>query len=626
MKKLISVVITFAILTYPTLGWAKEQQEHIVSYENRREIPNQYKWKLETMYRNQKEWEEDVHKVVRESEKFKRKYKGKLTKSPSHMKKALDDLLVLSRMEEKAYIYAQLAFDVNQSNPALQSMTDKSENMSTALYENTSWFKPEVISIPKRQMKKYLKDVELSKYKKVLKNMMHSKSHTLSKEMEGLLAKVSPMLGTGSNFYEMLEKDLRFPAILDENQQKVPLTRANYPAFMENKNREVRRVAFQTYYGTLANFQDSFAETLGTEVKADNIYAKVRHYPSALEASLQANHIPVKVYDNLIKSVHKGLPQLHRYMKLKKKMLAVEKLHMYDIHVPVMAEGSSYIPYERAQEMVLAGLKPLGKQYTKQIKQAFQNGWVDVYATEDKRSGAYQWGAYDAHPYVLLNYQGTKNDVYTLAHELGHAMNSFYSNKKQPYITSGYTTFTAEVASTLNETLLWNHEYKQAKSREEKISLLNQRLEDFRTTLFRQTQFAEFEEQIHELEQRGESLNAETLKKLYLDINKKYYGPAVESDQEIAMEWARIPHFYNSFYVYQYATSFAASAALSQQIMKEGTQAVTRIQDKLLSAGGSRSPILMLKETGIDMSKSQPIDEAMEVFGETLDELEKLLD
>lgn len=620
-----SMAITLlTIELYPGIILAKEGKR-VPTFQTRQDIPHQYKWNLESMYPSKKEWEEDVREAEELSEDFKRKYKNKLSKSPSIMKNAIEEYIKLSRIEEKAYVYAQLSFDVNQSNPKLQTMTDRSENMATMVYENTSWFRPEVVSIPKRQMKKYLKDPSLRHYKKVLSNIAHSKPHTLSKEMELLLAKISPLSSTGSNVYEMLEKDIQFPAIKDEKNQLIPLTRSNYPVFMGNKNRDIRKQAFHTYYRTLAKYQDSFAETLGAEVKADNIYANIRKYPSALEASLNSNHIPVEVYNKLIQSVHKGLPLLHRYVELKEKMLQVDDLHMYDIHVPIAEENDSYIPYEEAQKMVIEGLKPMGEEYVNEIKRAFAEGWVDVYATEDKRSGAYQWGAYDGHPYILLNYHGTKNDVYTLAHELGHAMNSLYSNKHQPYITSGYTIFTAEVASTLNEALLWNSEYQKAKTKKEKMVLLNQRLEDFRTTLFRQTQFAEFEKMIHDLEQKGESLNAEALKKIYGDLNKKYYGTAMHNDKEIEMEWARIPHFYNSFYVYQYATSFAASAALSDQIMKEGSKKVSIIKEKLLSAGGSKSPIILLKEAGIDMSTTKPIDQALEVFEETLDELEALL-
>ncbi|WP_245552936.1 oligoendopeptidase F [Brevibacillus massiliensis] len=443
--------------------------------------------------------------------------------------------------------------------------------------------------------------------------------------MEQMLARLSPVSETSENVYAMLSKDVKLPKITDENGKEVQLTPANFIRFMESKNRTVRKAAFQAYYHTLDHFRDTFAQTLVGEVKAHHFYADARHYPTALVASLTANNIPVKVYDQLIQTVNQNLPLLHRYLELKKRALGVKELHMYDIYTPAVENENRYIPYDQAKEMVLAGLKPWGGEYVKILAEGFQNGWIDVYSTPDKHSGAYQWGGYDTHPYVLLNYQGTRNDVSTIAHELGHAMQSYYTNKKQPYISSGYPIFTAEVASTLNETLLFKSMYANAKTKQEKMYLLSQYLENFRTTLFRQTQFAEFEKLIHEKEAAGEPLTAESLKSLYLELNKKYYGKGTVSDEEIAMEWARIPHFYKGFYVYQYATSFAASTALAKQILTEGDPAVQRIRHSLLEAGNSAAPLDVLKAAGVDMSTSKPLEQAIQVFAETLDEWERLL-
>lgn len=620
----LTTVVPYNVLN-PAAVHAQVQQEKS-NYNSRDEIPDQFKWKVDHIYATQKAWEADLKKAEELSANFKKTYQGKLAKSASDMKKALEDYSTLSRVHDKAYVYANLSLDVNSGNAELQALADRAEKMSTEVSGNTAWFRPEAGKIPTSQMNNYLKDKSLAPNKYVLSDIIRTKAHTLSKEQEELLAKLSPLSSTGTNVYAMLAKDVKFPMIKNEEGKDVQLTSANFISFMESKDRNVRKQAYEAYYQTLGKFQDTFAQSLGAQVKARNIEADVRKYKSAVEAALTPNNIPVKVYDQLVQSVNKGLPLMHRYMDLKKKMLGVDELHMYDIYTPIVEADLTYVPYEDAKKKVLDGLEPMGRDYVGLMKKAFNGGWIDVYSTEDKRTGAYQSGAYDTHPYVLLNYQGTKNDAYTIAHELGHAAHSNYSKKNQPYLTSDFATFTAEVASTLNESILWDNEYKKAKSKAEKMYLLNLRLENFRTTLFRQTQFAEFEKTIHELDQKGESLNAEAIKKVYGDINKKYYGPSMAADQEIPMEWARIPHFYNyNFYVYQYATSFAASAALSKQVLVQGSPAVKRIKAHLLDAGGSTDPISILKGAGVDMSTSKPIDQAMEVFEDTLNELEKLI-
>ncbi|AZB44624.1 oligoendopeptidase F [Bacillus sp. FJAT-42376] len=620
----VSAVVPYNVLSTPVAH--AEETKGKPDYKTREEIPVQYKWNLEDMYKSKAAWEADVKKAEDLSAKFKKDYQGgKIGKNVVTLANALKDYSALSTISDRAYVYANLSFDVNQSNSDLQALTDRAEKMSAKISGNTAWLKPEITSIPTKTMEKILRNKTVAPYKYFLKDMVRTKAHTLTKEEEELLAKVSPLSDTGTNVYAMLAKDVKFPMIKDSSGKDVQLTRSNFISYMESKDRNVRKQAYEAYYQTLGKFQDSFSQTLAAQVKGHNIGAEVRHYKSALEAAVTPNNVPSKVYDQLISSVNKGLPLMHRYMELKKKMLNVDELHMYDIYTPIVDADDTYIPYEDAKGMVLDGLKPMGDDYLNVLKKAFDERWVDVYSTDDKATGAYQWGSYDKHPYLLLNYQGTKDDVSTIAHELGHAVNSYMSSKKQNYLNSNYATFTAEVASTLNEALLWNSEYKNAKTKEEKLFLLNQRLENFRTTLFRQTQFAEFEKKIHELDQKGEALNAETFKKVYGEINQKYYGKAMAADEEIPMEWARIPHFYNyNFYVYQYATSFAASTALSKQITDEGAPAVNRVKG-FLAAGGSTDPISILKGAGVDMSTSKPIDQAMQVFEETLNEMEKLM-
>ncbi|MFS0558714.1 oligoendopeptidase F [Brevibacillus sp. 179-C9.3 HS] len=595
------------------------------SYQTRAEIPDAYKWKLDHIYPTVQEWEKDVAKVESLANAF-TKHQGKLGTSSAAMLAAFDDYVALMRLNDKAYVYANMSLDVNSANPDLQKLGDRAEKMYTLVSEKTSWVQPEIVAIPDDKIKSMLAEKELAPYKLFIEDMLRTKPYSLSADMEQLLAKSSPLGGAPTNIYGMLSKDVKFPKIKDETGKEVQLNRANFISYLESKNQNVRREAFKAYYSALINFQDSFASTLAAKVKGDNFYAAVRNYDSALEASLTPNNVPTKVYDELIDTVNDNLPLLHRYISLKKKMLGVKELHMYDIYVPIVPSDDKYISFDEGKKIVVDGLQAMGDDYVKAMSEGLDGGWVDVYSTDDKRTGAYQWGAYDTHPYVLLNHQGTLDDVYTIAHEMGHAMQSYYTNKNQPYISSNYPIFTAEVASTMNETLLFKSMYAKAKTKEEKMYLLNHYLENFRSTLFRQTQFAEFERAIHEKEQAGESLNAEAIKKIYLDINKKYYGKDMVSDEEIGMEWARVSHFYNyKYYVYQYSTSFAAAQALAKQIMDEGQPAVDRIRKNFLEAGNSAPPIEVLKAAGVDMSTSQPIEQAMEIFEETLNELEKLV-
>jgi oligoendopeptidase F len=624
-----ALTITLTGISAPFIPYSTQAvmaaAENAPVYKTRAEIPAEYKWKLEHIYSTTKEWEQDVEKAEKLANEF-TKHQGKLGNSVQSLLQALEDYTAMMRINDKAYVYANMALDVNSGNSELQKLSDRVEKMYTLVSEKTAWVQPEIVSIPDDKMKGFLAAKELAPYKVFLEDMLRTKPYSLSKEMEELLAKSSPLGNSPANIYGMLSKDVKFPKIKDENGKEVQLTRANFVSLLESKDQRVRKEVFEAYYKALTGFQDSFAQTLGAKVKADNFYAGARKYNSALEASLTPNNIPTSVYNELIDTVNEHLPLMHRYIALKKKMLGVKELHMYDIYVPIVPSDDKYIPYEDGKKMVVDGLKAMGDEYGKVLAEGMQNGWVDVYSTDDKRTGAYQWGAFDTHPYVLLNYQGTLDDVFTIAHEMGHAMQSYYTNKKQPYISSNYPTFTAEVASTMNETLLFKSMYANAKTKQEKMFLLNQYLENFRSTLFRQTQFAEFEKAIHEKEQAGESLNAEAIKKIYLDLNKKYYGKDMVSDEEIAMEWARVSHFFNyRYYVYQYSTSFAASQALAKQVLDEGKPAVDRIRTNFLEAGNSAPPIEVLKAAGVDMSTSKPIEQAMEIFEETLNELEKLV-
>jgi oligoendopeptidase F len=619
----ISLSLTTACISPSLLAFAAETNKPPV-YTSRQTIPDAFKWRLTDLYSKPADFESDIQAVEKKVNQL-AAYQGKLGLSRHSLKEALDHYIHIMRLQEKIGVYAQLALDVDKSNPSAQIRANQAAHTGTLIQEKTAWLVPEIISLKESYMQKCLTDNRLSLYKNFLQEIRKAKAHTLSKEMEKLMAGSAPLASVPEDTYSMLAKDLKLPLIQDGRGKLVQLTSSNYSRFMESRDRETRKRAYLAYSKTLEGYQDTFAQLLAGEVKAHDYFSKARNYPSSLEASLLPNDIPPKVYDELIQTVHKNLPLLHRYMALKKRLLGVQELHSYDLYAPVVSGGKDYIPYEEGKKMVLDGLAQLGEDYVRLLNKAFSEGWIDVYPTPGKRSGGYQIGTYDAHPFVLLNYEGTYDDVSTIAHELGHAMQTYYTNQKQPFISSNYPIFTAEVASTLNETLLYKSLYAKAKARQEKIDLLNQYLERFRSTLFTQTMFAEFEKEIHKREQSGQPLVADTLNKLYLELNNQYNGPSMITDPESAYGWARIPHFYYNFYVYQYATSFAASTALANQIAEEGKPAVDRIKTNFLSAGSSKPPLEVLKSAGVDMTTSKPVEQAMVEFKKALDELDNLL-
>src|SRR5690625_2206477 len=418
--------------------------------------------------------------------------------------------------------------------------------------------------------------------------------------------------------------DLKFPAIKDEKGNEVDVTHGRYVGFLESKDRRVRHDAFKAMYETYGQFKHTFATTLTSQVKKDNFYATVRNYESARQAALSQNNIPEQVYDNLVTAINEKLPVLHRYVALRKKVLGLDEMNMYDMYVPLIKDVDMKVSYDEAKEHVLNSIKPLGAAYVNIAKEGFTNRWIDVMENKGKRSGAYSSGAYGTDPYILLNWQNKVNDMFTLTHELGHSVHSYYTRKHQPFRYGNYSIFVAEVASTANEALLNDYMINHLDDAQEKLYLLNYFLDGFRATVFRQTMFAEFEHDIHQRIQQGEGLTAESLTDIYYDLNKKYYGDAVTHDEEIGLEWARIPHFYYNYYVYQYATGYAAATALSRKIIDGDEQAVARYID-FLKAGSSDYPIEVLKTAGVDMTSKQPIIEALDVFEQKLIELENIL-
>lgn len=587
-------------------------------------IENKFKWTIDEMYPNEESIEKDIQKVKELIEEVKR-YKGILADSEENIFKALNISEEASRILQNLYVYTHMKSHEDTRINKNQSNATKIDMLSTELSMATSYMVPEIIAMDSEKLENYLKTEKLSHYKKYVDDILRLKPHTLNEREEELLASVADLSGVPENVYDMLSfADLKFPEIEDENGEKVRVTHSNFSLFLKSKDARVRKDAFEAMYGIYGQYKNTFASTLYGGIKSEIFYAKTRKYESALQGSLFQDNVSVNVYNNLIDAVHENLDTLNDYIDLKKKFLGLDKINMYDLYVPLTENFDMEISYEKAQEIILEALKPLGEEYLENVKKAFAEGWIDVYGNEGKQGGAYSWGSYDSKSYILMSYKDDLNSLFTLIHEMGHSMHSFYSKNNQPYLYSGYKIFVAEVASTLNELLLINYLLKNAESKEERVYLLNYYLEQFRTTVYRQTMFAEFEKICHGKVEEGEPLTAEDFNNIYYDLNKKYYGESCEVNEEIALEWARIPHFYSNFYVYKYATGFSAASALSKQILEEGESAVSRYKE-FLKSGGSEFPLDQLRKAGVDMEKKESVDEALHVFKDLVKQLEKEL-
>lgn len=587
-------------------------------------IENKFKWTIDEMYPNEESIEKDIQKVKELIEEVKR-YKGILADSEENIFKALNISEEASRILQNLYVYTHMKSHEDTRINKNQSNATKTDMLSTELSMATSYMVPEIIAMDNEKLENYLKTEKLSHYKKYVDDILRLKPHTLNEREEELLAAIADLSGVPENVYDMLSfADLQFPEIEDENGEKVRVTHSNFSLFLKSKDARVRKDAFEAMYGIYGQYKNTFASTLYGGIKSEIFYAKTRKYESALQGSLFQDNVSVDVYNNLIDAVHENLDTLNDYIDLKKKFLGLDKINMYDLYVPLTENFDMEISYEKAQKIILEALKPLGEEYLENVKKAFAEGWIDVYGNEGKQGGAYSWGSYDSKSYILMSYKDDLNSLFTLIHEMGHSMHSFYSKNNQPYLYSGYKIFVAEVASTLNELLLINYLLKNAESKEERVYLLNYYLEQFRTTVYRQTMFAEFEKICHGKVEEGEPLTAEDFNNIYYDLNKKYYGESCDVNEEIALEWARIPHFYSNFYVYKYATGFSAASALSKQILEEGESAVSRYKE-FLKSGGSEFPLDQLRKAGIDMEKKESVDEALHVFKDLVKQLEKEL-
>lgn len=591
----------------------------------RSEIPVELTWRLEDIFATDEDWEAEYKKLEEDLPEIET-FQGELATSADKLYNLLKLQDELSERLGKLYTYAHMRYDQDTTNSFYQGLNAKAEMLLTKASSVMSYIVPEILAIEEEKIEQFLNEKEeLKLYEKVLRDIAKRRPHVLGEKEEALLAEAGEVLSTASQTFGMLNNaDLTFPTIKNEDWEEVELTHGRYSTFLESKERRVRKDAFQALYDTYGKFKNTFAATLSGNIKKDNFYAKVRNYDSARQAALSNNHIPEEVYDNLVEAVNERLPLLHRYVELRKKVLGVDQLHMYDLYTPLVPEVDMKVSYDEAKEYVMKGLEPLGSEYQSVLQEAFENRWIDVEENRGKRSGAYSSGAYGTNPYILLNWQDNINNTFTLAHELGHSVHSYYTRKHQPYRYGDYSIFVAEVASTTNEALLNDYLLKNLDDDKEKTYILNHFLEGFRGTVFRQTMFAEFEHDIHMRAQNGEALTADKLTEIYYELNKKYYGPAMVSDEEIGLEWARIPHFYYNYYVYQYATGYSAAMALAQQILDEGEPAVKRYIE-FLKAGSSDYPIEVLKRAGVDMNSKQPILDALDVFEEKLNEIEKLL-
>ena len=591
----------------------------------RNEIESDYKWNLEAVYPDDAQWESEYAEVAPLVEQSKQ-YSGRLGESGQTLLDALKLRDQISQRIERLFSYARMRRDEDNTNSHYQALADRARGLWVRAEESTAFFNPQLLIVGRDKIESFMKGTKgLSLYAHVLDDLFREQEHMLNAQEEALLAAAGEIAAAPGQIYDMLtDADMKYGTITDEEGQQVELTQGRYLRYIRSYNRTVREAAFKTFHAAFEGQRNTIASCYASQVKSDIFYSRARKYGSSLEAALFHDNIPVSVYENLISAVHDNMDLMYRYMDVRKRALKLPKLQMYDLHVPLVPEVNQTIPYERATEMVTEALAPMGDEYLAAVKEGFRSRWTDVYETPNKTSGAYSWGVYGVHPYMLLNYQDTLRDVFTLAHEMGHSIHTFYAFQKQPYLYSGYTLFVAEVASTLNEELLTNYLLKSTDDKALKLSVINNSLEQFRGTLFRQTMFAEFEKIAHERAEAGEALTAESLSKIHYDLNVLYHGDNVNVDREVEVEWARIPHFYRSFYVYKYATGISASSALAQQILNEGKPAVDRYLN-FLSSGGSDYSINLLRGAGVNMTSPEPVNQALQMFGKRIEEMEELL-
>lgn len=589
---------------------------------NRNEIDSRYKWDIEDMYAGRAEMEQDIEKAKKMAEEF-ASMKGKLTESSDSLLAALKLHDRLWQTIERAYVYAHMKQDEDNRVEESQAMNSLAQSAVAEISAMTSFATPELLSAEDGLLLSYIdENPELEMYRFYITSLLREKDHVLSDAEERILAQMSEVTGAPGEIFTMLNNaDIRFGKIKDEDGNETELTHGNYIKFMQSHDRSVRKSAYDAVYSKYKSLINTIASAYGYSVKTDAAGARIRKYDSSRAAALYGDNIPLSVYDNLVSIIHENLPSMYRYMDIRKKLLGVDELKMYDIYVPLIKLPKRVIPYEEGLDIIRKGLAPLGKEYIERMNKGLADGWVDVYENKGKTSGAYSFGSYDSKPYILLNYADTLQDVFTIVHEMGHSMHSSYTREAQPFIYGSHSIFTAETASTVNENLLMKYLTANEKDPEMKKYLINMHIEEFRTTVFRQTMFAEFEQKVHEIQESGGQLTPEGMSGIYADLNRLYFGDSVETDDMIRYEWARIPHFYNAFYVYKYATGYSAATAISDIILEKGPEDYL----KFLKTGDSDYPIELLKIAGIDMSRPEPVEKAMSVFNDLVSEFEQLV-
>ncbi len=624
MKKILNTIIVLTVLIIFSPA------EVLSEIRERADIPVKDTWNLHDLYTSDKLWNDSKQKLAAQFDKI-LAYKGKLAGSASQLRACLEFEVNISKEFSRLYSYASMKSDEDTRNSKYLGMRQQLEQLITDYSSKASFIEPEIAGMDRKKIDDFIaKEPKLKIFKMYLYNIQRTKAHRLSEKEEKILAETGLLANAPSSIYKILSNaELPYPEVKLSDGTIARLNKAGYARYRAVPNRQDRETVFQAFWDTFNNFKRTFGVQLYSNVKKNMFYARTRHYNSSLESSLDKNNIPTEVYSALIENVNNNLDSFHRYLNLKKRMLGVEKLKYSDLYAPVVKDIDLKYTFDEAKKLVLDSAKPLGTDYVRVVKQAFKKRWIDVYPTTGKRSGAYSnGGVYDVHPYILLNYNGRYDDVSTLAHELGHTVHSYYSNKNQPYPTAGHSIFVAEVASTFNEALLINKMLSEIKEDNMRLSLLMDYLEGLRGTVFRQTQFAEFELRIHEIAERREPLTADVLSKLYGDILKKYYGHdkgVCYIDEKYTVEWAYIPHFYYNFYVYQYATSFTASTALAEKVLNKEAGAVEKYIE-FISSGGSDYPINLLRKAGVDMTTAEPFNKTMAAMNRTMDEIEKILE
>lgn len=592
---------------------------------DRSQVDKAETWDVEAIFTNDEAWEETFRKIEAAVPTL-TTFQGRLGESADVFLEAQKTVEEVSIDFGKLYVYSHLKHDENTANPTYMALQSRAMALGAQLGAALSWMEPELAALPDETLDSFLNSSDdLKVYAHMIDDLRRSRAHILSDKEERLLAQLSPVTGASSETFGILNNaDLTFPEIKDENGHTVEITHSRYGKMMESQDRRVRQEAFQKLYSVYGQFKNTLATTLTGNTKGHNISADIRGFKSAREQALFSNAIPESVHENLIQTVNDNLGLLHRYVELRKKILAVDELHSYDLYVSLLPDVDMNVSIEEARDISLKALAPLGEDYVAIVEKAFTDRWIDFAENRGKRSGAYSSGTYGTFPYILMNWQGTLDNLFTLVHELGHSVHSYYTRSEQPYTYANYSIFLAEIASTTNENLLTEYLLKTQTDPKVRAYVINHYLDGFKGTVFRQTQFAEFEHQIHKDDQNGVALTAEYMTKFYAEMNQRYYGPALTSDPEIGLEWSRIPHFYYNYYVYQYSTGFSAATAFFKAITEEGQPAVDRYLS-FLKAGSSAYPLDVLKTAGLDMSSPEPIEAAMKVFERYLDELEGVL-